>query len=686
MSISEVLTATAAVMAVLLVAHLLGSLILRPVLASIDSTPLRHLLCLMTGIGAIGVLTLLAGITTGYSAKIIKSIYFCLGLAAIIYQLLRLGSAQKSVKFASWWQQLDHAEKIISVLLAIHFLLYLLTGFAYPYGSDSFSYVLLAQEYLRLGQIIPMKLEPLLELTPLFKAPCLFEMVYLNLLAMANLIALSLFAKLQFIVTTLLIFFISREIGGPKAGWLAVTILLTEPILAYFAGESADNYNISLAFQIGSIYFLWLYYRSPRSALLVVAGLLAGAMVAAKLTTCYYLALMLLLIPVLVRISRRAAGFSDGWLSSIRRSLAFILPASLLAALFPILLFLVSGEMIMGLDWTITTPDRVPRETWIYPYFQLEYHPLLRYRHIFETSPDFPLHLAQVKELFSFYLRNPLRITKYPEWIYSHTPLALALALLLPPVVALTRRCDPYLRWLAAVLLGGYLIKLFNFPLIIPPKSEMFQIVPTAILAAICLNRYFSTDLSVTGDGHLSRVARLLRNPARATQLILLPFAIVNLIYVGGQYRSLIKSYTFKGQERVATIFNQKWLRDNLTEKDILFGKVANQICYISKPQIHQFFWESMLFVPWQRIEQRIIATRANYIFDSSQVPEKFLSGYNNILPVIQRRNPSMHARLITAIELYRTNYSSKKAFIEQHFELVFRDSTGTVYRKRTIK
>lgn len=685
MSIQEVLIAVAAVLVILMVAHLLGSLILRPVLNDIGSPALRQLLSLVTGIGAIGVLTLLAGITTGYSAKAITGIYLCLGLAAIGYHLLRLRSTPHTA-LPSPWRQLDRAEKVLVVLLAIHFLLYLLTGFAYPYGSDTFSYVLLAQEYLRLGQIMPMKLEPFLELTPLFKAPCLFEMVYLNLLAMANLVALSLFAKLQFIVTTLLIFFISREIGGSKAGWLAIAMLLTEPIIAYFVGESADNYNISLAFQIASIYFLWLYYRSPRPALLMIAGLLAGTMVAAKLTTCYYLALMLLLMPVLVRISRKAAGISAGWLASLRGSLIFMLPAALLAGLFPILLFLVSGEMIMGLDWTITTPDRVPRETWIYPFFQLEYHPLLRYRHIFEASPDFPVHLAQVKELFSYYLRNPLKVTKYPDWLFSHTPLALALALLLPPVVALARRCDPYLRWLAAVLLGGYLIKLFNFPLIIPPKSEMFQIVPTAMLAAICLSRYFATDWNVTGDGQFSRLACLLRNPARACLLILLPFAIINLYYVGSQYRSLIKTYSFKSQEQIATIYNQKWLRDNLTEKDILFGKIANQICYIHKPEIHQFFWESMLFAPWQRIEQRILATRANYIFDSSQAPEKFLSGYQKILPIIQRRNPSMHARLVAALELYTANYARKTAFLERHFELVHQDATGTVYRKRTIK
>jgi hypothetical protein len=627
---------------------------------------------LLIGIGLIGILTAIAGGIIGYSTYAFKSAYFVSIVSIIVYLIIR---KQKFKQNLSWEIKPYFEFPVILVLAAsiYHFICYLLTGFSYIVGSDALSYVYIAQKYLELGKFAPITLEPLREIMPTFKFPCLIEMVYINLLSLSNLIAINLFAKMQFIIALLTAFLVAKKMGGRLAGWLVIAIFLTEPIIAYFVGESADNYFLAASFQILCIYCLWLFYQSRRSILLIYAGIFAGMMVSVKLTTCYYLFAFIIAVPFISQkfYSQDKTARSGLW-DRLVMSLYFCVPALAISSIFPLIIYLKTSSQIMGFDWTLTDLINNHPNSWIYPFYKIAYNNYEIFGDIFVKHPNLPYSLAGALKVLSYYLVNPFKLHFGGQLsIYSHSLVAFLVVAIFPFFVAFSKKVDYFFKWLAWVLLFAYGLKLLNYPLLNPPKSEVFQLLPTAVLLSYFLSKFEYVRGFKISDNKLV---------FKATIVFLLPLIYINAFRIWPQYHGLIYSYSFAGQEKIAKDFQQEWYIDNLVESDVLFGLHLNQILYIKKPKVIPFYWEAMHFVPWERIERRIKDLNVNVIYDSSYTPDYVRSRYIKILPIIMKRDRVLYSKIEDYLLMYEKNFSLKEKFLSKNCIEATSDPGGKVY------
>lgn len=669
---NERFLAIGGVLCVLLVAYFMGRFAMIPVRDSIGSRSLRALSSLIIGMGLIGIVTAIAGGVIGYSQSIFKGVYIISILSFVLYLVFK----KDKIKQGFGWQIKPYLEfPVVLVLVAAvyHLVCYMMTGFSYIIGSDSFSYIYIAQKYLALGSFAPIPLEPLGEIMPTFKVPCLIEMVYINLLAISNLIAINLFAKMQFIIALSTVFFVAKKMGGWLASWFAIAIFLTEPIIAYFAGESADNYFLSASFLILCIYYLWLFCQSRKSTLLLYSGIFAGMMVSVKLTTCYYLFAFIIAVPILLQkfhFQNKFLGFRF-W-SRLVMSLYFSIPALVISGIFPLLIYLKTSGHIMGFDWVVTDLTDNNPISWIYPYYKIGYNSFDRYSDIFIKHPDLPYSLAGVLRVLSYYFVNPFRLYFGGSLnVLSHSPVAFFVVAICPFFIALSRKSDYFLKWLACTLLFAYGFKLLNYPLLDPPKSEIFQLLPTVILLS-----YFISIVKYEWKGKVLDNGWILR----IVMVFLLPIIFINTYRIFPQYHGYIKSYSFASMEEISSRFNQKWYIDNLKEGDTLFGRHLNQLCYISKPKVVPFYWEAMHFVPWERIERRIKDLNVNVIYDSSYTPDYVRSRYIKILPIIMKRDRVLYSKIEDYLLMYEKNFSLKEKFLSKNCIEATSDPGGKVY------
>ena len=326
----------------------------------------------------------------------------------------------------------------------------------------------------------------------------------------------------------------------------------------------------------------------------------------------------------------------------------------------------------MGLDWLLTEFRGEAVNSWIYPRFKLFYNPLLRYADLFVAHPGLPFSFAGPRRLLSYYMVNPFQLRYGPNLrIFSLSPILLVCVTVLPVFVLFYKKSDRFLRWLAFTLLLGYGVKLINYPLLEPPKSEVFQWLPAAILVAC----------SVESWGSL--VGKTRRRVLTILVLVLLPIIYINAYRTYRYYSGYIKTYSFANTEKMAATFNQSWYVQNLNEEDTLFGRHPNQVCYIKKPKLVLFFWEAMHFVPWETIEDRIDRLDPTAIYDDSKPPKEFESRYDEILPILENRDPALHGMLTEVFSTYERNYVLKEKFLSAHYDPVMNDGAGTIYRRK---
>ena len=688
---NERIIAFGAVFCLLIVASFLGRLILMPAKSLVKSKATYHLSALLMGIGAIGIMTAIAGILWGFSPLIIKVVYFVLAPAIIVYWAFHF--KKFSMPQFSW-------SIITALLLPIvmyHFLGYFFLGFSYITGSDSFSYVFVAQEYLKQGRFAPIVLEPLRETMPIFKAPCLFEMVYVTVLAMSNLVAISLIAKLQFITALLVAFFISRDIGGRHAAWVVMAVILTEPIIAYFAQESADNYFLAASFEMLCLYYIWLYHNSRKSILLVYAGIFAGMMVSTKLTTIYYWVALAGAIPFLISFPVESSKKWSLTMMCQLRSLkyfktisAFMIPAVVVGAIFPFLIFIETKEAVIGLDWLINGFTGNNINSWIDPFYRIFYNHYTRDSDLFVSNPDLPYFYSTIKRLLSYYLVNPFQ-THFSSSlsIFSHSPISLIISVIFPIYVIFSKKADRFLRLLALILSIGYVLKLINYPLCNPPKSEVFQLLAATILLSCFILRWQDTDIAekeITCNIETGKQYELIngKNTLILTVIVifLLPLVYVNSYRMKDVYIE-IKSNSFAPAETMAVRFNQKWYIDNLSKEDTLFGRRTNELCYITRPKVIPFFWEAMYFVPWDIIEKRINDLNVTFIYDPSLPPNVVRSRYDKLMPIIKQRDKHLFDELGKIFIIYENNYTKKNRFLSTYYGRVGADDVGQIYQRK---
>jgi 4-amino-4-deoxy-L-arabinose transferase-like glycosyltransferase len=661
-----------AVLCVSTAAYFIGRFVLTPVMDLTGSKALRSLSSLIIGVGLIGIVTAIAGSVIGYSPHVFKGAYIVLTLSIVLYLAVKKHKFEQGLV----WEIKPYLEfPVILILIAAvyHFICYILTGFSYTIGSDAFSYVYIAQKYLALGKFAPMTLEPLGEILPIFKIPCLIEMVYINLLSISNLIAINLFAKMQLVVALLTVFFVAKKMGGQLAGWLTIAIFLTEPSIAYSAGESADNYFLAVSLLILCIYYLWLFYQSRKSVLLIYAGIFAGMMVSVKLTTCYYLFAFIIAVPFIAQkfYFQNKIKESGVW-NGLMTSLYFYVPALVIGSIFPIIVYLKTSTQVMGLDWVLTDLTNGHPNSWIYPFYKIAYNNFVRYNDLFVKHPNLPYSIAGTLRVLSFYLVSPLKLHFGGNLnIFSHSPVAFLVGVIAPFFIAFSKKVDYFFRWLACVLLFAYGVKLLNYPLLEPPKSEIFQLLPTAIIFS-----YFISKVKYLWRGKV----RNNKSVFKIIMVLLLPIIYINTFRIWPQYHNLIKHYSFAKQEKISEAFEQKWYIDNLTEKDILLGLHPNQLCYIKKPKVIPFFWESMHFVPWEIIEKRIVDLKVSVIYDSSYFPDKARDRYIEILPIVKKRDKTLYRRIENYLLMYEKNYTLKEEFLHKNYKEVASDYAGKIY------
>jgi len=369
---------------------------------------------------------------------------------------------------------------------------------------------------------------------------------------------------------------------------------------------------------------------------------------------------------------------------------AFIVPATIVGAIFPFIIFTKTNEAIMGLDWIINGFTGNNTNSWIDPFYRIFYDNYTRYSDLFIANPDLPYFYAGIKRVLSYYLINPFQTSFGPNLsLFSHSPILLFIGIIFPIYVIFSKKTDHISKLLALILSFGYVLKIVSYPLLDPPKSEVFQLLPATILLSAFLNKWWCADIIKKGENCIvgpreqcEQISRKKKIVLTAAMIVLLPLVYMNAYRMKDVYAD-IKFNIFASTEAMADRFNQKWYKDNLSDKDVLFGRRPNEICYIEKPKIVPFFWEAMYFIPWEVIERRINDLNVTVIYDPSLSPNIIRSRYEKIMPIIKQRDKSLFDKLEKIFVVYERNYVKKSIFLSIYYERVGADDVGQIYRRK---
>jgi hypothetical protein len=623
------------------------------------------------GLGLVAVTTAIVGAVSGFSARMIVPFWYALSAFSCLWWLIRPRAKRSDQSTPGTTSRLLAAG--VFAALAYHVVAFLLVGLSYPLGSDSFTYLLIPQTFLRNGIYTVPRLEPLGEPMPFFNAPFAFELVYLHVLALSNLIGPVLIAKLIFPITCLLIYVLGRRLAGPDAGLFALAVLLVQPFLLYFFSESLDNYFIAVCFELLAYYYLWRYYDRGGRLDLLLAGSFLGFMFAVKETTIYYLIAILVLAPLLILAKARRDGMETLGGRPIRQLgsllIPLFVPVLFISAVFPIILALKTGALPYG-GAIVARRLGLPSPHGFYePMVALGYSggysKFVRYASEYGSTSFPPESLTPLAILLSRYLNNPFQLSVTGSMTaYSVSPIALVVNLVVfPPLFFLIARRNTMLLWTATTLWLAYAAKLATYPFVDPPKSELFQIVPTALTLAVALR--------------VRHWERLLRG----LTVCLLLLAVMNGVRSYKRYSSTIRRYTRAPIEDVADSFRQKWYRDHLSSSDVLFGRLMNEYAYIDKGRCIPFFWRALYFVPWKTVEQRIDALGVTVLYDSTAPPAHLIPP--DIAPFAERTDPALYKTTRQMEATYLANYEAKEKYLSQHFVFETSDGYGKIYVRK---
>jgi hypothetical protein len=426
---------------------------------------------------------------------------------------------------------------------------------------------------------------------------------------------------------------------------------------------------------------------------LVYAGLFAGMMVSTKLTTVYYWVAIAVAIPVLISLpvepSKKwslARMRELGTLNLLKSVSAFLIPSAIIGTLFPLLIFTKTNEAVMGIDWIINGLTGNSINSWIDPFYRIFYNNFTRYSTLFVSNPDLPYCYAGIKKLLSYYLVNPFQ-THFGSSlsIFSHSPISLLISFFFPVYMIFSKKTDYCSKLLALTLGLGYILKVISYPLLEPPKSEIFHLLPVTILLSLFINKSLNADIIKEETSNIKNVTQhngKKRMILTSVIIILLPLVYINAYRMKDVY-SDIKSNMFASTDKMAARFNQKWFIDNLSNEDVLFGRKPNEICYITKPKVIPFFWEAMYFVPWEVIEKRINNLNVSVIYDSSLPPNVVRAQYDKLMPIIKQRDRHLFNELGKIFVLYENNYLLKNRFLGIYYTSVNASDLGVIYKRK---
>jgi hypothetical protein len=367
-----------------------------------------------------------------------------------------------------------------------------------------------------------------------------------------------------------------------------------------------------------------------------------------------------------------------------------MISAIMVGAIFPLLIFIETKEAVMGLDWLINGFTGSNINSWIDPFYRIFYNHYTLYSDLFVSNPNLPYFYAGIKRLLSYYLVNPFQTRFGPSMgLFSHSPISLIISVFFPIYVIFSKKSDSFLRLLALSLSFGYVLKLINYPLLDPPKSEIFQLLPATILLSCLVQKWQGADIAnkeknwnITTGKQPEQTNGKTRIILTAIVIILLPLVYLNAYRMKDAYID-IKSNIIASAETMAARFNQKWYIDNLSKEDTLFGRHTNELCYITKPKVIPFYWEAMYFVPWEIIEKRINDLNVTVIYDSSLPSNVVKSRYDKLMPIIKQRDKHLFEELGEIFITYENNYILKNRFLNTYFSRVGCDDVGQIYKRK---
>ncbi len=631
---------------------------------------LAWLTALFLGIGSLGIATVLAVVVFGVSPTGLR----------LTWGALVAGSASWAVRR---WRGPRHSTTdppllrhrwvlaIVGAVFVFHALAFIAAGFSYPLGSDTFVYLHIPQTLLRAGRYVIPGLEPLGEAMPFFITPALFEVLHVNSIGLGGLVTTSMLAKAVFVFACLLIWRVGAAMTSWTGGAVALALFLVEPFLLYFFYESGDNYFVAIGFQILAMYCLFRYHAERDHRNLLLGGVFLGLMLAAKQTTVYYFVSAIVLFPLLALAVARERQPGDAGRQDVRRqvlrdSTVFAVPAVLLAAVFPLLVLVLAGALPYGMGPVAGPLGLEPYSGWYEEFVRIFLaRPYLRYPAEFVATPYLAPVLAPIRDALRSYWTNPLELTLGAAVSQmSHAPTSLLVTCAVFPLVTwLGARQRPFYTWAGAWLWLAYLLMLFTYPFLKPPKSQVFQFIPAFLVFA---GAYWSLARERVGAGVLVALA---------------PLMLINAYRIYPEYRSVVVNSVVKSRQVIAASHRQAWYNENLTGQDVLFGRLPNECTYIEKPACVPFWWQAMYFVDWEVIERRLTDLNVTVIYDSSQPPDvEFPQGR---MPLIERKDPALAQEVKDSERRYRANYAKKVEFLARAYTVATNDSYGTIYRRK---
>jgi hypothetical protein len=228
----------------------------------------RILFSIAFGLGLIGTIVFLVGISGFYfntSLLVVAAILCAVGLARL-EQLRR--DVIESLKTSKVRVSLAH--RIIVILLLLLLLITFLSALTPPWGYDSLMYHLEAPiRFLKLGRIIPIE-----EIWQ-SNGPILFDMLYLLSLALKSEIAPKLLHLTAGLLLALCIYSFTKRIGAEKLSLSSLAIFAAIPILPIWASLAYADLAWAL-FEFIAVYALINWFESEKENWLYISAVGLG--------------------------------------------------------------------------------------------------------------------------------------------------------------------------------------------------------------------------------------------------------------------------------------------------------------------------------------------------------------------------------------------------------------------------
>ena len=315
-----------------------------------------------------------------------------------------------------------------------------------------------------------------------------------------------------------------------------------------------------------------------------------------------------------------------------------------------------------GLDIVLHDFGYELMDGWL-PHYGIFSSNLFTYPSFFREYPDIPIIAPGLITLLKSYTASPFAYTDNISLLWW-SPLAMlasmvSLVVLVHHLFLAKGGSEKLWAWVLVFLFSAYTLKLATYPFLYPPKSEIFHIIPMFLVVGVT-------------------VARLNKNQLRAIIAVLLVVSASNAIQLSGPFVANIRKYSGASKRAVATYHRQVWYNDALEEGDVVFGRALNECTYIEPAECIPFIWQSLFFVEWDVVQDRVQEIEPTVIYDSSPHPDSI---FPFSLELIERRFPSIHEELGSIDSRYRMNYLAKEIFLETNYEFVTNDTYGNLYR-----